>query len=152
MALGRKTGGRNFLKGHPPFRPAVPREIREGFDAMLRRHLGNGEILVEKLLEIASREARTTKDAMLAMQATLCLLAYLEGRPVQRQELSGPGGGPLDVSQMSSAELHARVLSLVGQWPRTSLAPGVAGLLPAVSASEMNAVGASESAADPEGM
>lgn len=131
MAKGRKTGGRNFQKGHPPYRPALPPELRESFPTMLRRHFGNGEIVIEKIWEIATREIRSAKDAAVSLQAAQKILEHMEGRPVQRQELSGPGGSPIraELAQMSTAALQAHVQSLIARWPKASLPAAATRLL-----------------------
>jgi hypothetical protein len=131
MARGKKTGGRNFQQGHPPYRPALPPELRESFTTMLRRHFGNGEIVVEKIWEIATREIRSAKDAAVSLQAAQKILEHMEGRPVQRQELSGPGGSSIgaELAQMSTAALQAHVQSLIARWPRASLPGTVTRLL-----------------------
>ena len=67
----------------------------------------------------------------MSLQAAGRILEYLEGRPVQRQELSGPGGSPIhaELAQMSNTALQAHVQSLLARWPKATLPTSATRLL-----------------------
>lgn len=100
-------------------------------------------MLIDAVWKIAARGLErnaSARDRAVAVQALTLLLGYGQGRPVQRQELSGPGGDPLglELASMSTQALQARVLELVSRWPAGSRSPIVGPRLEALKAPEDN--------------
>ncbi len=113
------------MRGQPPppgcGRKRLDPVVRETFDGLLHRKFGpNAEVLIERATEIASRDG-SARDAAVALQAVALLLGYAKGKPVVRQEIAGPGGTSLgiDLQNMTTAELKAHVMHLIGKWPAT---------------------------------
>ena len=87
----------NGQSGNPTGRPKAGKAVSE----LARKHTVRS---INRLARLVSRGAEAS-----AVQAAQVLLAYGWGRPVQRDELSGPNGGPL------ALDLSALMLSLRGR-------------------------------------
>ena len=95
MASQRDENGR-FVKGHDggPGRPK--RSTEEKYLAALSRRVTIRDW--EKIVDVAVARAKTG-DAT----ARTWLSDYLMGKPVQRQEVTGAGGGPVQIQNIERA-------------------------------------------------
>jgi len=82
-------------------------ELRE--EARERHHVTIDTLIAE--LDEAYRIAKATNNSSAAISATQAK-AKLLGMSVERQEISGPGGKPLEVQQTQRLILDAKTLSL----------------------------------------
>lgn len=83
MAKGRKTGGR--VAGVPNRHTALEDVLRE-IDPT------DGQVYWQQLHAIA---ALPHDDAHARLKALSLLFSYKYGKPVERHEIGGPGGGPI---------------------------------------------------------
>lgn len=87
MALGRKTGGRDFPKGNPG-RPVGARDrAPRTFRALAQQFVDTHEADIEASLERGVRDRRQSHK----------YLAILAGLEKQQVELGGAGGGPVEI-------------------------------------------------------
>lgn len=130
MAKGKKTGGRNFVKGHPggPGRPKMPDDFKVAWGQIqtirneTRYEFANAYKKVQEYsVEMLQAFVKKTDTAVVELLVARCLLGVLSKAKVQdvaqlqelmcgpepkHVELSGPNGEPLSpVTKLSTEEL-----------------------------------------------
>jgi hypothetical protein len=103
MKLKKMPRGRPFRKGECPNPSGRPKAVAT---QILRETITDDDIRKAWRVVISRAHAGD-------LQAWTLILDRLEGRPVQRQEHSGPDGGPLESVQALAALSDADLRSLV---------------------------------------
>lgn len=126
MALGRKTGGRNFVKGSAipgPGRPKTPDELK----SLRQLTVGELKIMMNKLLQASPEELKSFRGNVLEMTlASIIHKAILSGDPTRleffMQRLWGKVPDKVEVTavdelkQLSDQELLERVATSVEEF------------------------------------
>ena len=96
--------------GNPRGRPPKNRELVDTIKAKIEE--GDNNKVVNKLWGIIE----SSSDEKAVIEAGKLLMAYGYGKPVQRKELSGPGGGAImltaarkEIAELSDADLEAEL-------------------------------------------
>jgi hypothetical protein len=108
--VGRAT---QFKVGNPggPGRPRTARFSDAARQLLAETDARTGETNAEYLVRHCFRMAKGGSVRHLEL-----LLAYVEGRPKQGVELSGPDGGAMKFENMSEAEIDARLKELLEKY------------------------------------
>lgn len=124
LAKGETATAAYEHAGYSPDRGAASRlsanvSIERRVAEILERAAVRAEITVAdisgRLLKIAEKGERSGLAPMLAVgRAALMDVAKLNGLIVEKREMFGKGGGPIEFANMTEAEIDARLATLAG--------------------------------------